>query len=81
VTIVLGSQDRDGGSLLLEVSAAAMAQRANRLERGISCGQYVVNLARQAGLASSHQVIELDGVGHSASEVFSAPQVRSLVFG
>lgn len=81
VTIVLGSQDRDGASLLLEVSAAAMAQGANRLERGISYGRYVLELARRAGLETSHQVIELDGVGHSASEVFSATQVRSLLFG
>ena len=35
VTIVLGELDNDGASLLLEVSPAAMAQGANRLDRGL----------------------------------------------
>lgn len=81
VTIVVGSQDRDGSSLLLEVSAAAMAQGANRLERGINYDRYIHKLAREAGLATGHQLIELDGVGHAASEVLSAPQIRSIMFG
>jgi hypothetical protein len=81
VTLVLGSQDRDGSALLLEVSAAAMVQGANRLERGINYDRYIHKLAREAGLATGHQLIELDGVGHAAGEVLSAPQIRSIMFG
>jgi hypothetical protein len=58
-----------------------MAQGANRLERGINYDRYVHKLAREAGLVTGHQVIELDGVGHAASEVFAAPQVRGIIFG
>jgi hypothetical protein len=82
VTIVLGSEDRNGAALLLEISAAAMSQGANRLERGINYGRYIRKLAREAGLAASHhQVIELDGVGHAANDVFLAPPTRSIMFG
>jgi hypothetical protein len=81
VTIVLGAEDRDDAALLLEVNAAAMAQGANRLERGINYGRYIHKLAREAGLAASHQVIELDGVGHAAGDVLAAPQTRSIMFG
>jgi hypothetical protein len=81
VTIVLGSEDRDGGALLLEVSAAAMAQGANRLERGINYNRYIRKLAHEKGLAATHQVIELDGVGHAASDVLAAAPTREIMFG
>ena len=45
VAIVLGDLDNDGASLLLEVSPAAMAQGANRLDRGLRYGQHVRGLA------------------------------------
>lgn len=81
VTIVLGSQDRDGAALLLEVSAAAMAQGANRLQRGIYYEQHIRRLARAAGLTARHRTIELTGVGHAAAEVLAAPETRAIVFG
>ena len=81
VTIVLGAEDRDNGALLLEVSAAAMAQGANRLERGINYNRYIHKLAREQGLAATHQVIELDGVGHAASDVLAAAPTREIMFG
>jgi hypothetical protein len=80
VTIVLGSEDRDDAALLLEVSAAAMAQGANRLERGIYYEQHIRRLADAAGLAARHRVIELAGVGHAANDVLSAPQTREIMF-
>jgi hypothetical protein len=81
VTIVLGSEDRDEAALLLEVSAAAMAQGANRLERGIGYDQHVRRLARAAGLADRHRLIQLAGVGHASAEVLAAPQIREILFG
>ena len=81
VTIVLGSEDRDGASLLLEVSAAAMAQGANRLERGIYYDKHIRGLARAAGLAARHRTIKLAGVGHAAEDVLAAPETRAIMFG
>jgi hypothetical protein len=80
VTIVLGSEDRDGAALLLEVSAAAMAQGANRLERGINYDGHVRRLAAAAGLATRHRLIRLSGIGHPANDVLAAPQVREIMF-
>jgi hypothetical protein len=81
VTIVLGAEDRDGAALLLEVSPAAMAQGANRRERGIYYDEHVRRLARAAGLTAAHRLIQLAGVGHPARDVLAAPQARELMFG
>jgi hypothetical protein len=81
VTIVLGAEDRDGGALLLEVSAAAMAQGANRLERGIHYGEYIDRRANEEGLSARHRVIELSGVGHAADQVLADQQTREIMFG
>jgi hypothetical protein len=81
VTIVLGGQDSDGAALLLETSPAAMAQGANRLERGIYYDAHVRRLARAAGLPAEHRLIKLAGVGHAASDVLVAPQTRGVMFG
>ena len=81
VTIVLGALDRDGASLLLEVSPAAMAQGANRLDRGLRYHQHVAGLARAAGLPFRHRLVRLPGVGHTAADVLAAPDTRQLVFG
>ena len=81
VTIALGALDADGASLLLEVSPAAMAQGANRFDRGLRYDQHVRGLARAAGLSVGHRLIQLAGVGHAAGDVLAAPQVREIVFG
>jgi hypothetical protein len=81
VTIVLGELDKDGASLLLEVSPAAMAQGANRLDRGLHYDQHVRELARAAGLPFRHRLVRLAGVGHTAADVLAAPQTREIVFG
>ncbi len=81
VTIVLGELDNDGASLLLEVSPAAMAQGANRLDRGLRYDQHVRGLARAAGLPFRHRLVRLAGVGHTAADVLAAPQTRKIVFG
>ena len=81
VTIVLGELDNDGASLLLEVSPAAMAQGANRLDRGLRYDQHVRGLARAAGLPFPHRLIRLASVGHAAADVLAAPRTREIVFG
>lgn len=81
VTIVLGAEDSDNAALLLEVSPPAMAQGANRFERGMYYDRHVRDLARAAGLTVSHELIQLAGVGHAAREVLAAPQIRQVIFG
>lgn len=81
VTIILGDEDRDGGALLLEVSAAAMAQGANRLDRGLKYHDYVRDLASRAGLPARHQIHRLSGVGHDAGAVLAAAETRKILFG
>jgi hypothetical protein len=81
VTIVLGSQDRDDAAVLLETSAAAMAQGANRHDRGIKYHNYIQRQARAAGLTARHKVVELAGIGHAADDVLAAPQTRKIMFG
>jgi hypothetical protein len=81
VTIVLGSQDRDDAAMLLETSAAAMAQGANRHDRGIKYHDYIQRQARAAGLPTRHKVVELPGIGHAADDVLAAPQTRKIMFG
>ena len=80
VTIVLGELDNDGASLLLEVSPAAMAQGANRLDRGLRYDKDVRGLARAAGLPFRHRLIRLTGVGHTAADVLAAERTREIVF-
>jgi hypothetical protein len=81
VTIVLGARDTDRAGLLLEVSPAAMAQGASRLERGIRYHEHVRGLASAAGLATGHGLIQLPGVGHAAQDVLAHPRIRELMFG
>jgi hypothetical protein len=81
VTIVLGVQDNDQASLLLEVSPAAMAQGANRFERGVYYDQHVRERAREAGLTAGHTLIRLPGVGHTAGDVLAAAPTREIMFG
>ena len=80
VTIVLGALDTDDASLLLEVSPAAMAQGANRFDRGLRYDQHVRRLARAAGLPARHRLVLLPGVGHDAGDVLAAAPTRRIVF-
>jgi hypothetical protein len=81
VTIVLGALDTDRAALLLEVSPPAMAQGANRLERGLYYDRHVRRLARAARLAAGHRLIQLTGIGHAADDVLAAPETREIIFG
>ena len=77
---MLGELDHDEASLLLEVSPAAMAQGANRLDRGLRYDEHVRGLARAAGLPCRHRLIRLAGVGHTAADVLAAERTREIVF-
>jgi len=81
VTLVLGALDADGASLLLEVSPAAMAQGANRFDRGLRYDQHVRGLARAAGLPFRHRLVRLAGIGHTAGDVLAAAPTRQIIFG
>lgn len=81
VTIVLGAKDSSGAAVLLEVNPAAMAQGANRLERGIYYDEHIRRLARAAGLPARHRLIQLAGVGHDAGDVLADAATRELMFG
>jgi hypothetical protein len=81
VTIVLGALDNDGAARLLEVSPAAMAQGANRLDRGLRYDRHVRVLAWAAGLPFRHRLIQLADVGHTAADVLAAAPTREIVFG
>ena len=81
VTVVLGTEDRDPASLLLEVHPAAMAQGANRLERGRNFHAYARERAAKRELAFGHRLVELAGTGHAAEDVLAAPQTRAILFG
>jgi pimeloyl-ACP methyl ester carboxylesterase len=81
VTIVLGAQDTDRTARLLEVSPPAMAQGANRVERGLYYDQHVRRCAREAKLTTGHKLIQLAGVGHTAADVLAASQTGAVMFG
>lgn len=81
VTIVLGALDNDRASRLLEVSPPAMAQGANRLDRGRRYHRHVRALASAAGRPTRHRLIQLTGVGHAAGDVLAAAQIREVIFG
>ena len=57
-----------------------MDPRPNGLRRGINCHRHVHRLASAAGLATRHLVIQLDGVGHAASDVPAALEAREIMF-
>ena len=81
VTVVLGALDTGGAALLLEVSPAAMAQGANRFDRGLLYDQHVRRLARAAGRPARHRLVQLAGIGHDARDVLAAAPTRQIVFG
>lgn len=81
VSVVLGAEDRDPAALLLEISPPAMAQGANRLERGVYYHEHIREMAREADLPSRHRLVRLPGVGHDAADVLTSPQALDLMFG
>lgn len=78
ITYVLGQADCDPAHPALDRSAAAAAQGDNRLARGRAYFRY---LQQRHGAALKHRMLEIPGVGHDPSGIFSAPPVRAQIFG
>jgi hypothetical protein len=80
VTMILGEEDHNPADLLLAVSPPAMAQGANRFERGVNYFHHVEEVARSAGLEVRHRLITLPGIGHDAGDVLAAQPTREVLF-
>ncbi|QGZ64922.1 alpha/beta hydrolase [Paraburkholderia acidisoli] len=78
VTLLLGDRDCDPEHPALDRSCAALAQGANRLERGRAYAQYL----RERHLGEpAHPVHEIAGAGHDADAVFGSAAGRAALFG
>jgi hypothetical protein len=71
VIYLLGGEDIDPNSSQLDLSCAAMLQGSNRFERGIIYYNY---LLQHFGydITTRHKNVIIDGVGHSASDMFNS---------
>ncbi|MGZ5845478.1 MAG: hypothetical protein ACXWJL_10810, partial [Xanthobacteraceae bacterium] len=77
LTIYLGEgdthvDDRDD-------SREARAQGASRHERGVNVFNVGRTLARERGWTFNWRLVELPGVGHSAQQMFAAPQLADAL--
>jgi len=76
LTIYLGAadtrEDRDD-------SSDARAQGASRHQRGVNAFDAGRKLAQERGWAFNWRLVELPGVGHSASRMFAAPQASDAL--
>jgi poly(3-hydroxybutyrate) depolymerase len=61
-------------------SPAAMRQGASRLERGRACFERARALAEENHWTFNWRKVETRGVGHSATRMFSAPEVEDALF-
>jgi hypothetical protein len=76
LTIYLGEADtRDDR----DDSSEARAQGASRHQRGVNVFDAARKLAQERGWAFNWRLVELPGVGHSASKMFAAKQVSDAL--
>lgn len=78
IVYLLGREDRDPAHPALDRAPGAMAQGANRLERGRNHFRY---LAARHGGALRHRLIEVPGVGHDPRGMFVDVEARAKLFG
>jgi len=78
VTVLLGSADCDPAHPALDLSCAARAQGAHRLERGLAYARYM-QLRHPAEFR--HRTLVVDGVGHDGAGMFTSPQGMASLFG
>jgi pimeloyl-ACP methyl ester carboxylesterase len=77
LTIYLGkNDDREDDE---NNTPEARAQGASRLERGLKAFNSAKSLAQERGWAFNWRLIELPGVGHSASKMLAAPQAAEAL--
>jgi hypothetical protein len=72
ITVLLGADDT--GSHGLSMEAEALAQGANRLERGRNTFAMAEAVAHEHGWAFGWQKREVPGVGHSTTKMFKSKQ-------
>ncbi len=77
VVLFLGGDDCDPQHPALDRSCAAMAQGANRLERGRAYMRYMT-MRHPTGF--KHRTIVIHGVGHDASGIYSSAEGIAAVF-
>ena len=78
VTVLLGGADCDPAHPALDISCAARAQGANRLERGLAYARY---MQRRHPGGLRHPTIVIDGIGHDGAGMFTSPQGVASLFG
>ena len=76
VYILLGKEDNDPESYLLDTTCEANSQGFNRFERGINYLNHIYNLDSNA----NHTKIEIDDVGHSLNQIMNTKEGRLAVF-
>lgn len=80
ITLYLGTGDTKPTSFL-NTSEAAMRQGPHRLARGRACFAAAKALAAERGWKFGWLKVEVPGVGHDASRMFSAADVEIALFG
>lgn len=81
VTIYIGSRDNDPNAPDLSTSSGAMRQGDDRLERAVFVYNEAEALAASKGWEFNWELVIADGVGHSTSGMFNAPEFRSAFNG
>ncbi len=77
VTVFLGQEDE--GDENLNDSREAVAQGETRYDRGINVFDAARKAAQATGATLNWRKVELPGVGHSASKMFSSPQAAEAL--
>jgi len=77
VVYLLGQDDDDPESPLLDVTCSAMHQGDHRLQRGLRFYDYLEYYYS----STVHELLVIEGVGHSSTSMFRSPAARELFFG
>lgn len=81
VTIYAGSRDDDPNDSQLSMGSAAMRQGDHRLERAHNVYNEAKELAESNGWEFNWELVIADGVAHSVSRMFDAPEFRAAFDG
>ncbi len=77
IVVLLGGDDT--GSHNLAMTGEAMAQGATRLARGRHAFEMARSVAQKHGWPFGWTLVEVPGVGHEATKMFSAPQTLAAL--
>ncbi len=78
LTLFLGTDDT--GEANLDMSATAMKQGPNRLERGRACFAMAQKLAAENGWECNWTLVEAEGVAHDSARLFAHPLAERAIF-